>query len=97
MSSGPGEATLLTTVVSLDPIYASFDADEQTFLRYGDLARAGRRAGSARRPTCRSGWRSASEREFPHEGRMNFLDNQVDPSTGTIRGRAVFRNTRSAA
>ena len=46
VSSGPGEATLLTTVVSLDPIYASFDADEQTFLRYGDLARADRRAGS---------------------------------------------------
>ncbi len=46
MSSGPGEATLLTTVVSLDPIYASFDADEQTFLRYADLARADRRAGS---------------------------------------------------
>ena len=41
VSTGPGEATLLTTVVSLDPIYASFDADEQTFLRYGDLARAG--------------------------------------------------------
>ncbi len=44
VSSGPGEATLLTTVVSLDPIYASFDADEQTFLKYGDLARAGKRA-----------------------------------------------------
>ncbi len=44
VSSGPGEATLLTTVVSLDPIYASFEADEQTFLRYVDLAREGKRA-----------------------------------------------------
>ena len=51
VSSGPGEATLLTTVVSLDPIYASFDADEQTFLRYGDLARDGKRA-NARRPAA---------------------------------------------
>ena len=39
VSGGQGEATLLTTVVSVDPIYASFDADEQTFLRYGDRAR----------------------------------------------------------
>ena len=44
VSSGPGDGTLLTTVVSLDPIYASFDADEQMFLRYGNLARAGKRA-----------------------------------------------------
>src|SRR5438128_1654843 len=44
VSSGPGEATLLTTVVSLDPIYASFEADEQTFLRYTELARQGKRA-----------------------------------------------------
>ena len=78
-------------MVSLDPIYASFDADEQTFLRYADLARADRRAGS-RQAELPVRMALGSEREFAHEGRMNFLDNQVDTSTGTIRGRAVFRN-----
>ncbi len=49
VSSGPGEATLLTTVVSLDPIYASFDADEQTFLQY---AAGARRTAGGRAPRC---------------------------------------------
>jgi membrane fusion protein, multidrug efflux system len=92
VSSGPGEATLLTTVVSLDPIYASFDADEQTFLRYGELARADRRA-AARMAGVPVRMALGSEREFAHQGRINFLDNRVDTSTGTIRGRALFRNT----
>jgi multidrug efflux system membrane fusion protein len=92
VSAGPGEATLLTTVVSLDPIYASFDADEQTFLRYGDLARAGKRA-SARQSGVPIRMALASDQDYPRLGEMNFLDNQVDPSTGTIHGRAVFPNT----
>ena len=93
VSSGPGEATLLTTVVSLDPIYASFDADEQTFLRYGDLARAGKRA-SARQAGLPIRMALASDDATSRaKGEMNFLDNQIDPATGTIRGRAVFRNT----
>ena len=91
VSSGPGEATLLTTVVSLDPIYASFDADEQTFLRYGDLAREGKRA-SARQAGLPIQMALASDEQFPRDGKMDFLDNQVDPTTGTIRARAVFRN-----
>ncbi|MGH9371552.1 MAG: efflux RND transporter periplasmic adaptor subunit [Vicinamibacterales bacterium] len=91
VSSGPGEATLLTTVVSLDPMYASFDADEQTFLRYSDLARTGQRA-SAREDGLPIRMALASDEDFPREGTMDFLDNQVDPATGTIQGRAVFRN-----
>jgi multidrug efflux system membrane fusion protein len=91
VSTGPGEATLLTTLVSLDPIYASFDADEQTFLRYGDLAREGKRA-SARQAGLPIHMALATDQEFPREGKMNFLDNQIDPTTGTIRARAVFRN-----
>jgi membrane fusion protein, multidrug efflux system len=91
VSSGPGEATLLTTVVSLDPIYASFDADEQTLLRYQELAREGKRA-SARENGLPIRLALASDVDFPREGKMNFLDNQIDPATGTIRGRAVFRN-----
>jgi multidrug efflux system membrane fusion protein len=91
VSSGPGEATLLTTVVSLDPIYASFDADEQTFLKYGDLAREGKRA-SARQSGLGIRMALASDPDFAREGKMIFLDNQIDPATGTIRGRAIFSN-----
>ena len=88
VSGGQGEATLLTTVVSVDPIYASFDADEQTFLRYGSRARqtAGGRAGLKIQMAL------ADEQTFSHEGTLQFLDNQLDPTTGTIRGRAIFHD-----
>ena len=88
VSSGPGEATLLTTLVSLDPIYASFDADEQTFRRFG-VSGAGRSDGQQPLPIRMS---LGAERDFARQGRMHFLDNQVDPSTGTIRARAIFSN-----
>jgi len=88
VSGGQGDATLLTTVVSLDPIYASFDADEQAFLRYGDRVR--RQTGG--KGNLQIAMALADETDFPHEGALDFLDNQLDPSTGTIRGRAVFRN-----
>ncbi len=81
VSSGPGEATLLTTVVSLDPIYASFEADEQTFQHF-----AARANGLPVRMAL------ANDETFAHEGRLDFLDNHIDPATGTIRGRAIFRN-----
>jgi membrane fusion protein, multidrug efflux system len=92
VSSGPGEATLLTTVVSLDPVYAYFDADEQVFLKYtadgGTDPRSRRR--SSELPIRMA---LANDEGFPRQGRLDFLDNQLDGSTGTIRGRAVFRNT----
>ena len=81
VSSGPGEATLLTTVVSLDPIYASFDADEQSFRRW-----SGRHNGQPIRMAI------ADDENFSREGSLNFLDNQINSATGTIRGRAIFRN-----
>jgi RND family efflux transporter MFP subunit len=89
VSSGPGEATLLTTVVSLDPVYAYFDADEQIYLKYtaGGDSSSGRRSINRRIRMA-----LANEAGFPHEGRLDFIDNQLDGSTGTIRGRAVFRN-----
>ena len=89
VSGGQGDATLLTTVVSVDPIYASFDADEQTFLRYG--ARVRRGAGSANE-SLRVEMALADEDTFAHSGTLQFLDNRLDPSTGTINGRAVLRN-----
>ena len=86
VSTGPGEATLLTTVVSVDPIYASFDADEQAFLRYGRARDGGRTPGRPVRMAL------SDDGTFAREGTLHFLDNQLDPSTGTIRGRALFRN-----
>lgn len=81
-----GEA-LLTTLVSTDKVYAYFEADERTYLKYRDLARDGTRG--AETPVYLG---LSSEDGHPHLGRMDFIDNHVDPRTGTIRGRAVFDN-----
>ena len=89
VSSGPGEATLLTTVVSLDPVYAYFDADEQVYLKYTGGNKAQNRGAIDRRLTMAL----ANDEGYPREGTLDFLDNQLDGATGTIRGRAVFRNT----
>ena len=91
VQAGPPSATLLTTVVSLDSMYLYFDSDEQTFLRYAARARAvgGSNWRTARLPVFLG---LANESGFPHEGRLDFVDNQVDPRTGTIRTRAVFSN-----
>jgi len=80
--------TLLTTVVSLDPVYVYFEGDEQTYLRYNELARKGEREESNNR--VRVGL--ANETGYPHEGTVDFVDNQVDTRTGTIRARAVLAN-----
>jgi multidrug efflux system membrane fusion protein len=94
VQAGPPEATLLTTVVSMDPMYLYFDSDEQTYLRYAGLARsAGTNWRTARLPVYLG---LANESGFPHEGRLDFVDNQVDPNTGTIRTRAVFSNKSRA-
>jgi multidrug efflux system membrane fusion protein len=83
-------ATLLTTVVSLDPVYVYFEADEQTYLRHGEMARRGERPISDGGNTVLVGL--ADEDGFPHRGRLDFVDNKVDPATGTIRARAVLDN-----
>ncbi len=82
------DATVLTTVVSLDPMYVYFEGDEQAYLRNLELARGGARA--AVRLAVRVGL--ANEDGFPHAGVLDFIDNQVDPGTGTIRARAVVPN-----
>lgn len=89
--AGPPDATLLTTVVSLDPIYAYFEGDEQTYLKYAALARNGSRPNSrySRTPVHLG---LADEQGFPHEGYVDFVDNQLNPDAGTIRLRAVFPN-----
>jgi RND family efflux transporter MFP subunit len=82
-----GSPTRLTTVVSQDPIYVIFDADERSYLKYSAGAR-----GNARRRRTRVHLGLASETGFPHEGYVDFVDNQLDPRTGTVRTRAVFSN-----
>jgi membrane fusion protein, multidrug efflux system len=94
VSSGPGQATLLTTVVSLDPVYAYFDADEQIYLKYVAGGPPERSPHVLNRGSIDKHIRMAlsNEEGFPHEGELDFIDNQLDGTTGTIRGRAVFRN-----
>ena len=91
VTGGNNGGTLLSTIVSVDPIYVYFEGDENAYLRYNELARQGQRQSSrdARNPV-RVGL--ANEQGFPHEGYMDFVDNQLDVHTGTIRARAVLEN-----
>ncbi len=91
VQAGPPDATLLTTVVSLDPVYVYFESDEQTYLKYTASARDGSRPNSRdHRTPVQLGL--ANEDGFPHEGYVDFVDNQLNPEAGTIRIRAVFDN-----
>jgi multidrug efflux system membrane fusion protein len=86
----PNQA-LLTTLVSVDPVYVTFEGDERAYLRYQELARAGGRESSrdARNPVQVG---LANEEGYPHSGEMDFVDNALNPATGTIRARAVLPN-----
>ena len=81
--------TLLTTLVSLDPIYVTFDGDEQAYLRYSKLARANSGSRAARNPVVVG---LANESGYPHQGTMVFMDNALDAATGTIHSRALLDN-----
>lgn len=85
------QGTLLTTIVSLDPLYAYFDADERSYLKYVRLGQRGERPSSReyKNPVLIG---LADEPGFPHEGWMDFVDNRFDPGTGTMIGRAVVPN-----
>ena len=83
--------TLLTTLVSVDPMYAYFDVDEYTALRVRRLVREGK-ADSPRDGGFPVSLGLANEDGHPHQGTVNFVDNQVNPRTGTIRARGVFAN-----
>jgi RND family efflux transporter MFP subunit len=83
--------TLLTTIVSVDPMYAYYDVDEYTVLRVRQLVREGK-AESPRETVLPVFLGLANEKGFPHEGTINFVDNQLNPRTGTIRLRGTFPN-----
>ena len=89
--SDNGASTLLTTIVSLDPIYIYFDTDEATYLKNNKLYFEGKRPSS--RETANPVQVSLTGETKPsHEGKMDFIDNRLDVSTGTLRGRAVIPN-----
>ena len=84
-------STLLTSIVSLDPIYIYFDIDEATYLKYNRLWSEGKRPSSRDTPNPVE-VTLTGETKPSHNGAVNFLDNQLDVSTGTLRGRAVIPN-----
>jgi RND family efflux transporter MFP subunit len=86
-----GNTTLLATIVSTDPIHFEFTFDEASYLRYERLSKNGKDVAS-RGAGVSVALKLIDERDFAHEGRMDFIDNVIDRATGTIRGRAVFKN-----
>ncbi len=84
-------ASVLSLIVSMDPVHVVFEGDERTYLRYQSQARRGERP-SARDEVSVVRLGLADEEGFPYVGELDFIDNQVDPSTGTIRARARFDN-----
>ncbi len=91
VNSGQGQSTLLTTIVSVDPIYCYFDADERSVLKYQQLHREGKGL-NLRNGQVECELELANETGFPHKGVLDFVDNRVNSATGTLRVRGVFAN-----
>ena len=91
VQSGEMGGTVLTSIVSLDPMYAYFDIDDLTFLRVNQLVREGKvKSAPNVLPPVMLGL--VNEDGYPHVGRIDFVDNQVDPGTGTMKARGRFLN-----
>jgi RND family efflux transporter MFP subunit len=86
------DLSLMTNIVVVDPIWANFDIDEGTLLRIQRLIREGKVKANGDEVAVFLG--TGDEKGFPHQGTLNFIDNQVNPSTGTLRARATFPNPR---
>lgn len=88
---GTANADLLTRIVSMDPIHAYFEASERAYLKYVRLSKSGQRPSSrdVRNPVF---VRLSDEQGFPHRGYIDFVDNLLDPNTGTMTGRALLPN-----
>jgi RND family efflux transporter MFP subunit len=91
INGGSADSTLLTRIVSLDPIYCYFDVDERSYLKYSRLWQNGTHAAS-RTAKITVDLGLADETGFPHHGHLDFIDNRLDPNTGTMTGRAIFPN-----
>ncbi len=92
INGGSTQSTLLTTIVSLDPIYCYFEADERSYLKGIRQLRNGDRTNgrASRQPVYVA---LADEENFPHQGSIDFVDNRLDQNTGTITARAVLPNS----
>jgi multidrug efflux system membrane fusion protein len=93
--SGGAGATLLTTVVSQDPLYCYVDVDERSILKYIQLRREGKRESALDKPIPVE-MALADETGYPHKGFTDFVDNKIDPTTGTLHCRGVFPNPERA-
>jgi RND family efflux transporter MFP subunit len=91
LTGGSGSGTLLTTIVSIDPIYFYFDVSETEFLKYQHFGSVLTQP-NARLSEIPVELALQGEEGFPHKGRMSFVDNRIDQNTGSLRVRAVFDN-----
>lgn len=91
VNGGGGDGTLLTIIVSTDPVYVYIDADERAVLRYRRLAEAGKRSND-RETRIPAKLALIDESDFPHDGYIDYIEPRMDPSTGTLRARGVFPN-----
>ena len=92
ITGGSGSGTLLTTIVSTDPIYFYFDISEADFLKYKRLFEQGKRP-SSRETANPIEVGLQGDTGFPIKGQMNFVDNRIDTATGSLRERATFQNS----
>jgi RND family efflux transporter MFP subunit len=86
--------TMLTTIVSLDPMYAYFDIDERTVLKLRRLTAEGKRKSRSDGAVLSVFVGLSDEEDYPHQGEINFTENRIDPSTGTLRVRGVIPNPK---
>lgn len=91
VSGGQADSSRLTTIVAMDPIQFAFDVSEADYLKYSRLHATGQRPTSRTNPTPVR-IRLLDESTFVHRGRMDFVDNRLDPTTATMRGRALVPN-----
>ena len=91
VSGNAGSASLLTTVVSVDPVYVHADIDEDSLLKFNELVHS-KKLGATAGGTIPVELQLADESEFPHQGHIESFDNRLDPDTGSILLRAVFPN-----
>lgn len=95
VSGGTNESTLITTIVTTNPIHCYFDADESTYLKYTKIAQDGSSPSNRDVLSPVRVGLSDDRKSFPYEGHMDFVDNRFDRQTGTIRGRAILSNPNS--
>ena len=92
ISGGAASSTLLTTIVTVNPIHFYFTGSEADYLKYSRLAKSGQR-GSSRTTANPVKIQLQDEADFTHEGTMDYVDNEIDQNTGTIEARAILTNS----